>query len=307
MRSTPGYAQHMSPAAHAGRQLTPLEPLVERLEGAEAVDPLAEGIARRVREAIPDGAVKDVLSGTWLGHALHPILTDVVIGSFVSASMLDLLGGDDDGKAAERLIAIGIAAYGPTALTGASDWADSEPADDGIRRVGIVHAGANAVALSLYSASLIARRRGARRTGVLLGVAGATALGAAGYLGGHLTFAQGVGPDQTVFDRGPAEWTEAGDASELADGDPTRLVVDDTPVLALRDGSRVRAIHDRCSHRGCSLTEGEIDGDEVQCACHGSRFNLEDGSVTRGPATLPQPAFEVREQDGRIEMRLRRS
>ena len=82
-----------------------------------------------------------------------------------------------------------------------------------------------------------------------------------------------------------------------------RAVVDETPVLLLRTGDRVYALHDRCSHRGCSLSEGEIDGDHVVCACHGSRFDLRDGAVHRGPATSPQPAFQVRERDGRIEVR----
>ena len=133
---------------------------------------------------------------------------------------------------------------------------------------------------------------------------GATALMAAGYLGGHLSFAQGVGPDQTVFDPGPDDWTAAADASQLTDGGPTRVVVDDTPVLLLREGDAYYAIHDRCSHRGCSLTDGEVEGDEIVCACHGSRFDKRDGSLRQGPATAPQPAFQTRVRDERIEIRL---
>jgi nitrite reductase/ring-hydroxylating ferredoxin subunit len=113
-----------------------------------------------------------------------------------------------------------------------------------------------------------------------------------------------VGPDQTVFDPGPDDWTAAADASQLQQGRPTRVVVDETPVLILRDGERFFALHDRCSHRGCSLSElGEVEGEHVVCGCHGSTFDLRDGSIQRGPATAPQPAFEVRERDGRIELR----
>jgi nitrite reductase/ring-hydroxylating ferredoxin subunit len=285
------------------RQLTPLEPLVEAVERAEALDLPAKAVGKQVREVLSPGALKDALSGSWLGHAVHPVLTDVVIGSFVSASLLDFLGGDDDGAASERLIAIGIAAYGPTALTGVNDWADAEPADDAVRRVGLVHAATNAAALSLYAASLAARRGGARGRGKLLGAAGAAVLGAAGYLGGHLSFAKGVGPDQTVFDPGPDDWTAAADASQLAERRPLQAIVGDTPVLVVRDGDDVYAIHDRCSHRGCSLSDGELDGRVVECACHGSRFDLADGSLKRGPATAAQPAFETRERDGRIEIR----
>ena len=250
------------------------------------------------------GALKDGLSGTWLGHALHPALTDIVIGSFLGATLLDLLGGDPDGRARSRLIGAGLAAAGPTALTGANDWADTEPASDGVRRAGLVHGASNTGALSLYAASLAARRRGARRTGALLGLGGATMLLAGAYLGGHLSFSRGVGPDQTVFDPGPDEWTAAGPASELTPGRPTRVIVDDTPVLLLRDGDQVRALHDRCSHRGCSLSQmGKVDGEHIVCGCHGSTFDLRDGSIQRGPATAPQPAFEVRERDGRVELR----
>lgn len=277
--------------------------MIEKVESAAFLDPPGKAIGKRVRGVLSPGAFKDALSGTWLGHALHPLLTDVVIGSFMSASLLDLLGGDEDGTASERLIAIGIAAYGPTALTGVNDWADTEPADDGVRRAGLVHAASNGAALSLYGASLLARRRGSRRKGALLGAAGAAALGAGGFLGGHLSFAKGVGPDQTIFDPGPIEWTDAGDASALVGGKPARVIAADTPVLLLRGTDRLFAIHDRCSHRGCSLSEGRIEGEEVVCACHGSRFGLADGSLRRGPASAPQPAFEVREREGRIEVR----
>jgi nitrite reductase/ring-hydroxylating ferredoxin subunit len=81
------------------------------------------------------------------------------------------------------------------------------------------------------------------------------------------------------------------------------VVVEDTPVLLLRAGENLFAIHDRCSHRGCSLSDGEVEGEEIVCSCHGSRFSLRDGSLRHGPATSPQPAFETRQQDGRIEIR----
>jgi len=284
------------------RQLTPLEPIVHLIESAGFLDAPAKAVGRTIRGALT-GTAKDALSGTWLGHALHPMLTDVVIGSFTSASMLDLLSGEDGAEESERLIMLGIAAYGPTALSGLNDWADAEVVDDGVRRAGIVHATVNATALSLYGASLVARRRGARSTGVLLGAAGAGVLMAGGYLGGYLSLTKGVGPDQTVFDPGPTDWTPAADPSQLADGKPTRVIVRDTPVLLLKDGELIFAIHDRCSHRGCSLSEGQVEGDEIVCACHGSRYDRRDGSLRGGPATAAQPAFQVRHRDGVLEVR----
>jgi len=277
----------------------------DALESFAALDAPGKVVGKVVRGAIGPGPVKDAISGTWLGHALHPMLTDVVIGCFVSASLLDLLGGDDDGRAAERLIGVGLAAYGPTALTGVSDWADTEIGDPRVRRVGLMHAASNAVAASMYTASLMARRRGDRRRGTVLALAGAATLGAAGYLGGHLTFARGVGANQTEFDPGPEDWTEALDTAELAAREPMRVMVSDTPVLLLRHEDGLHAIHDRCSHRGCSLSDGEIEDELVTCPCHGSKFDLRDGSVKRGPATSPQPAYETRENAGHIEIRRR--
>jgi len=286
------------------RSPAPLEGLIQRLESIDALDGPLKALSWKLSEVFGPGPLKDALSGTRLGHAVHPMLTDVVIGSFVSATALDLIGGDDSGEAAERLIALGIAAYPPTALTGASDWADGSVGNDSLRRVGFAHAVSNSAALALYAASLAARRRGSRGKGAALGMLGAGALGFAGYLGGHLTYAQGIGVDRTIFDPGPKAWTDAADASTLSEGVPHRATVADTPVMILKRGDRLLAIHDRCSHRGCSLADrGSVEGNEVVCNCHGSRFSLEDGSLLDGPATRPQPAFEARERDGRIELR----
>jgi nitrite reductase/ring-hydroxylating ferredoxin subunit/uncharacterized membrane protein len=285
------------------RQLTPLEPLVRALESAEVLDPVAQKVGQTVRAVLSGGPLKDVLSGTWLGHAVHPMLTDVVIGSFTAASLLDLLAPGDDGRASERLIALGLAAYAPTAASGANDWADSEAVDEAVRRVGLVHSASNAVGATFYAASLRARRRGARGRGAALGFAGMAVMAAGGYLGGYLTLSKGVGPAQTVFDPGPTDWTPAADASLLPQGRPTRVVVGDTPVLLLRDGELIFAVHDRCSHRGCSLSEGSVEGEEIVCGCHGSRFDRRTGAVRGGPATAAQPAFQVRVEDGRVEVR----
>jgi nitrite reductase/ring-hydroxylating ferredoxin subunit/uncharacterized membrane protein len=254
-----------------------------------------------VRAAISPGAAKDAISGTWLGHALHPPLTDVVIGSLLSATMLDLVGADG----ADRLTGIGIAAAVPTALTGANDWADTEIADDSVRRVGLVHASANTAALVLYAASAAARRSGARGRGTALALAGAAVMSVSGYLGGHMSYTRGVGPNQTAFDPGPDDWTPVSGIDELRDGEPAAGVAGDTPVLLLRHRDGVHAIHDRCSHRGCPLSDGEVEGHVVTCSCHGSRFDVRDGSVLRGPATAGQPVFDAREADGAIEIRLR--
>jgi len=271
------------------------------IEGAAALDAPAKALAKGVRGVLSPGPVKDALSGTWLGHALHPLLTDTVIGTWTSALLLDLAGGKDSG-AADRLVAAGIVCALPTALTGVSDWADAEPGADGVRRVGAVHAAGNVAALGLQTASLLARRRGDRGRGRALSLGANALLALTGYLGGHLTLAQGIGVDQTVFDPGTDDWTDAVAADQVGT-EPVAAVAGETPVLIVRAGGALLALHDRCSHRGCSLSAGTVDGEIIQCPCHGSRFSLRDGHVERGPATAPQPAFEVRERLGRIEVR----
>jgi nitrite reductase/ring-hydroxylating ferredoxin subunit/uncharacterized membrane protein len=285
-------------------QASPLDAIPQAIAGVEALDAPAAPAGKALRSLGP-GPLRDALSGRWIGHAIHPLLTDLVIGAWTSATMLDLAGGRDAEGAAERLIAVGLAAYPMTALTGGSDWADSEATDDEVRRVGLAHAATNSGALALYAASLAARRRGRHGRGRLLALAGAGLLGAAGFLGGHLSFRLGVGVDQTAFDAGPEEWTPALDAADLPPGGAVAAQAGDTPVLLVRRGTGIAALHDRCSHRGCSLAEGEIQGDAVTCSCHGSRFGLGDGAVLQGPATAPQPVLDARERDGRIEVRLR--
>jgi nitrite reductase/ring-hydroxylating ferredoxin subunit/uncharacterized membrane protein len=282
------------PRAHA---------LSETIGSLSALDGPAAAIAKQIRSILKPGPVKDALSGTWLGHALHPLLTDVPVGTWTSATLLDLLGGKASRPASQRLIGVGLLAAGPTAWTGWSDWADSEPADDHVRRVGIVHAIANGTAAALYGASLVARRRGAQTTGVLLGLAGAGAVGAGGWLGGDLAFARGVGVDETAFERGPEDWTPALDASMLADDRPATATVGDVEIVLVRRNGSIHALADRCSHRGGALHDGELLGDCIECPLHGTRFRLDDGSVERGPSAYPQPVYEAREHEGRIEVR----
>ena len=95
---------------------------VDALESVEALDGAALKLAGAVSNAVPVGVPRDALSGTWLGHALHPLLTDVVIGSFISATLLDLLGGQDTGRASERLIEVGLVTAAPTVASGLTDW-----------------------------------------------------------------------------------------------------------------------------------------------------------------------------------------
>ena len=282
------------PAAHR---------LAQRVEGLASLDGPAEAVAGAFRGAVKPGRVKDVLSGSWLGHALHPLLTDVPIGAWTSATLLDVLGRDDDRSAAKRLVAVGIASAVPTAVSGMSDWSDTTLADPASRRVGAVHAVANVMALGLYAASWGARRSGDHGRGVRLGLAGAAALGAGGFLGGHLSYARGVGVDQTIFEAPVEEWADVAADAELAEGELQAGRAGGEDVVVARVGGELFALADRCSHRCGPLHEGKLLDGCVECPWHASRFRLSDGSVERGPATFPQPAYETRVRDGRVEVR----
>ncbi len=284
------------PRAHA---------LSERIVAATAaLDGPASVIAKKIRGILPSGGgVKDVASGVFLGHALHPLMTDLPIGAWTSATILDLVGGESSRPAAQKLVGIGLAAAAPTAWTGWTDWADTEPGNDPVRRLGIVHAAANSTAALLYGLSLTARRRGSHTTGVLFGLAGAGAMGAGGWLGGDLVFARGVGVKQTLFADEPQDWTPVLDASMLGDDRPVQALVGDLPVVVVRRNGTIYALADRCAHRGGPLHEGELVGNCIVCPWHGTHFRLDDGSVVRGPSAYPQPVYEARVNDGRVEVR----
>lgn len=288
----------------AGRPDSPrLHELTERVAHAEVLDGPAEAVSGAFSSAVEPGPLKDLLGGTPLGHALHPLLTDVTLAFYVSASTLDLIGGDESRQAARRLIGAGLASTLPTAVTGLNDWADTAGTHEGARRVGLAHAAANVAASVCYGASLLARRAGAQRFGTALGLLGLGAIGVGGHLGGHLTYSQGVGVDQTTF-RGPlSDWTPALAEDELPEGEPAAADVEGVRLLLFRDGDRVYALDDRCCHRGGPLHRGEVQDGCVTCPWHKSTFRLEDGSVVRGPAAYPQPAYDVRIAGGQILVR----
>lgn len=160
------------------------------IEDATVLDVPVRIIEPKIARTFGSGARGALLRGEWLGHALHPSLTDVVIGAWTSATVLDLVGGAGAAPAARRLVGVGLLAAGPTAWSGWAEWSGSGPRE---KRVGLVHAATVGTAAATYASSWLARRRGDRRSGVVRGLMGAAALTAGGYLGGHLAIARKVG------------------------------------------------------------------------------------------------------------------
>jgi nitrite reductase/ring-hydroxylating ferredoxin subunit len=266
---------------------------------AEPLDDFADPVQDAVN-AVPK-PVRDVLDGVWFGNPLHPALTDVPIGAWTTALVLDLAGSE----AADSALAVGILGAVPAALTGLNDWGNLK---DDARRIGTVHALLNTMGLALNIASLVARRDGHRGLGRMLsGVAYAgTAFSA--HLGGHLSFGLGVRVNRTAFESPRDRFAPVCEESELDGGMLVGLELEGESVVVsrLEETGKVCAISATCSHLGGPLDEGERDGDTVICPWHGSRFDLCSGEVQDGPAVYPQPRYETRVRAGKVEIRIAR-
>lgn len=287
-------------AARAGtRGATTWRTVLDRVETASWLDRLGNPIQRAV-QAVVRGRARDALHGVWFGHPFHPVAVMVPLGAWMSAAALDLLRGGN--RAANLLIGIGAAGAVPAAAAGLNDWASLAREQ---RRVGLVHASANSVALGLYVASLAARRRG--RPGRLLAYGGLAAASAGGYIGGHLSYRQAAGMNQAapLLRQIPAGWHDVCGYEDLQRGRPVSTRLGDVPVLAVHTGDGVTVMIERCAHQGGPLGEGErtqINGaDCVICPWHGSTFRLSDGAAVRGPAANSQPLLRSRVVNGRVE------
>jgi nitrite reductase/ring-hydroxylating ferredoxin subunit/uncharacterized membrane protein len=295
-------------AAMDTRPSSLVERAAETIERNDRLRPFEDALQRAIA-AVYDaggaagGTVKNALHGTWLGHPLHAVLTDVPVGAWTVALVLDGLdaraGNRRWRQAADGAVGIGIAGAVASALAGLTDWQHTDGAP---RRSGLVHAALNTVALGLYTTSLLLRRRGARRAGRGLARAGFGVLVGAAYLGGRLVYHHRVGVDHAQREATDG-FVRALPESELPEGEPRRATVGSVRLVLVRRADRIHALGEACSHQGGPLAEGEVRGTSLVCPWHGSRFALDDGRVLDGPATMPQPCFETRVRHGWVEVR----
>lgn len=273
------------------------------LERATALDRPAGAARDAVQRLLARRSIKDALHGVWLGHSLHPALAQATLGSFLSASLLDAVGGGQ--RESSTLIAAGLVTTAPTVAAGWADYADGHEEQ---QRVGIVHAALNSGAVGCYVGALVLRSRGSR--GRVLTAAGAALSGVSAYLGGHMAFRQTLGPNhaEAVPHTGPGDWQPLGPVADLPDGRAVRRWAGDTPVLVVSRGGELWVLSDVCPHAAAPMHEGELGGTDgcatITCSWHGSEFRLADGSVVHGPATAPLPRFEARTVAGTIEARV---
>jgi nitrite reductase/ring-hydroxylating ferredoxin subunit/uncharacterized membrane protein len=288
--------------------------IVKTIDQQRWLDPVGNQLRLAVHESFRAGGaggqqVKNFLHGTWLRHPLHPVLIHVPVGAWTVAMVLDALdgiGGQKELRAAsDAAIGLGLLGAAGAALTGLTDWSDT---DGRARRVGLVHGLLNVAAAALYTGSWILRkRRRSRATGLSLSMLGYAIVSASAYLGGHLVYAEQIGVDHTATaGRGqPDRFVAVMADDDLPEKKLTGVKARDTDVLLVRVNGKIHALANTCAHMGGPLAEGKLGerGTVVRCPWHGSRFALDDGSVVDGPATCNAPRFDVRVRKGQIEVR----
>lgn len=287
------------------------EDAIALIEEQDWLEPLENGLKNAISEAFsaagPNGRkAENFLHGTWLGHPLHPVLTDIPIGAWTAALVLDALDAfsetDAYGRGADAALATGLAGAVGAALTGLTDW---HKIDGKTQRLGLIHGLLNLTGAALCTTSLIKRKQDRRVEGRFYSLFGYTAALCSAWLGGILVYRKQIGVDHTAGEPLPREFVPALAETELPEGQLRRVTVDGVKVLLVRQNGEIRALAEVCSHEGGPLAEGKLEDGTVRCPWHGSRFSLEDGKVVDGPATHPQPSFETRIHNGLIEIKAR--
>ena len=279
------------------------------IERQEWLEPTSETVQKVVSGALTGSPLKrrldNFLNGVWLGHPLHPLLTDIPVGAWTVALGLDAYeagtGHAQFAPGADAAVVIGLVGGIASAITGLAQWqyTDAEP-----RRTGMAHALLNTTGVALYITSAALRARGKRSLGQGAALLGYGCVAAAGYLGGDLAYNLRIGVNHAPGQTPPDQFTAVMPEHALAEGTAHAVDVGDLRMMLVRQQGRVYALARECAHLGGPLEEGTLADGCVTCPWHGSRFALDDGRVVDGPATFPQPHFETRVRDGQIEVRM---
>ena len=248
----------------------------------------------------PMPAVRDVLNGRWLGHPLHSVLTDAPIGILFLVIVLDVAG---QRAAADIALIVGILSMLAAAVTGATDYSDT----DGVARErATVHSALMVAALLVYVASLALRLAGddgsVRAVAVWVSILAFLILATGAYVGGDVVYALGNMVSRHAFRGSGTKWiplepAELDAGGNIPEGRPIKGKLGINAVALVRQGDLVLAVHDQCAHAGGPLSEGSMRDGAIECPWHGSRYRLADGRVVRGPSVYDQPAYEVRRTD----------
>ncbi|HEX3219126.1 MAG TPA: Rieske 2Fe-2S domain-containing protein [Candidatus Limnocylindria bacterium] len=276
-------------------------PLVGLWNGIAAV---SEAVYRGLGS--PGKLLQDFLNGSWLGHSLHPVLTDVVVGGATMVIFLDILriffGVDALEDATSWTLGLTVVAGVGTILTGLTDFKDTATGDE--RNVAGMHGLINIIAVIVFFISLLQRLGGAHDAAFWVSLAAYLIISVGAYIGGHVVFKYGYMVNRNAFARGKraTEFTPILAAAELPDATPTKASLGATALVVVRRGDVVYALKETCSHAGGPLSEGELRGDTIVCPWHASAFRLSDGAVRHGPATTRQVTYRARINDGQVEV-----
>ncbi|MEZ4733961.1 MAG: Rieske 2Fe-2S domain-containing protein [Caldilineaceae bacterium] len=274
------------------------------------LEEVATNLADAIHQAVLEGGdgtrqIADLLHGTWLGHPLHPVLTDVVVGAWTIGALFDFIARFNHSRQAETvadaLTNVGNYAALPTILSGLMDFSTIPKSAAGM---GLTHALVNNIGFALQVASARARQTGDRERAVNLSTVAMVLMTAGAYLGGHLSYAKKVGVKHTDTVNEPQAWTSALEITKLREREPRRIDVAGHPVLLYREGNFIQAIGAVCPHAGGPLEQGKFFNGCVQCPWHDSVFALRNGQVVHGPSTYPVPHYATRVRNSMIEVRL---
>ncbi|MDQ6669271.1 MAG: Rieske (2Fe-2S) protein [Chloroflexota bacterium] len=275
----------------------------------EMLDLWSDRVQEFLRVTVEQGGpaatrAKNWLNGVWLGHPLHPALTDLALGAWWTGGVLDVVGVKGTADAA---ITLGVLSVVPTALSGWADWADTSGEQ---RRMGLVHALLNSAGFTCMVGSLFARRAERRGVGVFLSMIGLGLSSFAAYVGGHLVYAMGTNVNRTAFEPTLDEFQVVASAASVESGQPVgaEASVDGAkvPLVLYKKGQSIMALSGTCTHMGGPLAEGKLVSDDcIECPWHASQFSMADGSVRQGPATVAAHVFEARINNGNVEVRRR--
>jgi nitrite reductase/ring-hydroxylating ferredoxin subunit len=250
------------------------------------LEKLSDDLQRLVKEVVgsnknPPRRLKSFLNGTWFGHPLHPVLTDVPVVAWMLTSLFDLIW----------------------LLAPASFWVVSASRVTVI--IGLLtHALFNGAATVLYLLSLILRLLAGPGDSFIAALFGFVGLGCviyAAYLGGDMVFSKGTSVNHTAWEAAGSDYEAVMPADNVEENKLFRVTVSGVPVALVRQGTQWYAFSATCPHAGGPLNEGKLTGDVVECPWHGSQFCITDGRVRGGPATVNVPRYDVRIRNGQVE------
>ena len=253
--------------------------------------------------------LKVFLNGTWVGHPLHPMLTDIPIGAWTLTIILDLIGllfGFRQLALASGITAgIGVAGALAAAAAGLADWMDVNPRE---KAIGAFHATVNVSATILFLISFLMRWGSHWQLGwgtFVVAAAGYLLVSIGGYLGGLMVFNMGVMVNRNAYRTSPRDFKPAVATGELVEGQLKRVLVEEQPVVLLSLDGTIYALGAVCSHYGAPLNNGTIVERTIECPWHASRFALDDGRVVQGPACAGVPVYDCKIVGDQVQIKLR--